>query len=189
MHRQEVTYSEAVKTILGELSGVLADVSAEQVESFLRALGGAKRIFATGEGRSGMAARAFAMRLMHLGLESYVIGDAVSPRIQAGDVVVVVSGSGKTARTLAAAKAAKAAGARVATVSASPSSGLAKLADEAIILPRATRSAAPSGKKSAQPLDSLFDQAAYLLLDAVVMILQAKLGRTQEDMAARHADL
>ena len=43
------------------------------------AIVGAKRIFVMGVGREGIAARAFPMRLMHLGKEIYWILDDTTP--------------------------------------------------------------------------------------------------------------
>jgi D-arabinose 5-phosphate isomerase GutQ len=40
--------------------------------------------------------RAFAMRLMHLGATSFVVGETITPSIQENDVFVAISGSGKT---------------------------------------------------------------------------------------------
>ena len=45
----------------------------EQVICFLSEIMRANRIFVVGAGRSGFVAKAFAMRLMHLSLEAYVV--------------------------------------------------------------------------------------------------------------------
>ncbi len=37
------------------------------------------RIFVTGLGRTGLMARGFAMRLMHLGRRVYHVGDVITP--------------------------------------------------------------------------------------------------------------
>ena len=51
-----------------EIHGVAAQIDREQLRGLADALIAAERIFVTGEGRSGFMAKAFAMRLMHLGL-------------------------------------------------------------------------------------------------------------------------
>ena len=37
-----------------------------------------------GAGRSGLVAKAFAMRLMHLGLEAFVVGETITPALNKG---------------------------------------------------------------------------------------------------------
>ena len=36
------------------------------------------------------------MRLMHLGLSAYVVGETISPAIYADDCILAISGSGET---------------------------------------------------------------------------------------------
>ncbi len=77
------------------------------------ALNAAQRVFVAGEGRSGFMAKAFAMRLMHLGLPVHVVGETTTPSVADGDVVVGVSGSGTTAGTVRVAEQAVKVGAAV----------------------------------------------------------------------------
>ncbi|MCJ7775565.1 MAG: SIS domain-containing protein, partial [Desulfobulbaceae bacterium] len=51
-------------------------------------------------GRSGFVAKAFGMRLTHLGLHVYIKGDATTPSFIRGDVYIPVSGSGDTREIL-----------------------------------------------------------------------------------------
>ncbi|MEM2817946.1 MAG: SIS domain-containing protein, partial [Archaeoglobaceae archaeon] len=60
----------------------------EKLNSFIRFIEEAERIFVVGIGRSGLVAKAFAMRLMHLGYKAFVIGETTTPRIEAGDLLV-----------------------------------------------------------------------------------------------------
>ncbi len=45
-----------------------------QIDNFIKALLSAKRVFVVGAGRSGLVVKAFAMRLMHLNIDVYVVG-------------------------------------------------------------------------------------------------------------------
>ena len=56
------------------------------------------------------------MRLMHMGKQVYVVGEIVTPSIQQGDLLLIVSGSGETESLVAMAKKAKRLGATIATV-------------------------------------------------------------------------
>lgn len=53
-----------------------------------------------GVGRSGFVARAFGMRLTHLGLHVYIKGDATTPSLIRGDVYIPITGSGNTREIL-----------------------------------------------------------------------------------------
>ena len=103
-------------TILQELSRTLTAVPPQKGEELADRICQAKRIFTAGAGRSGLAARAFAMRLMHLGYTAYVCGETTTPSLQADDLLLVVSGSGNTATLLCMAEKAKKLGAQLATL-------------------------------------------------------------------------
>lgn len=53
-------------------------------------------IFLAGAGRSGFVAKAFAMRLMHLGFYVYVFNESIAPPVNDGDIIIIVSKSGKS---------------------------------------------------------------------------------------------
>lgn len=53
-------------------------------------------IFLAGAGRSGFVAKAFAMRLMHLGFYVYVFNESLVPPVNDGDIIIIVSKSGKS---------------------------------------------------------------------------------------------
>lgn len=55
-----------------------------------------KTIFLAGAGRSGFVAKAFAMRLMHLGFYVYVFNETIAPPVQGGDIIIIISKSGKS---------------------------------------------------------------------------------------------
>jgi 6-phospho 3-hexuloisomerase len=88
-----------------------------------------KRVFVYGAGRSGLVAKAFAQRLMHIGIESYVIGETINPSVKPGDTVLLVPGSGETASTVAVGDKPKKVEALVISVTTRPDSSLARLSD------------------------------------------------------------
>ncbi|MET9127110.1 6-phospho-3-hexuloisomerase [Streptomyces sp. NPDC004528] len=160
-------------------------VAAERV---LSAVGTASRVFVFGQGRSGIALQALAMRLMHLGLRVHVVGEATTPAIQAGDVLLTASGSGTTPSVLAAAQAALESGATVAAITAAPHSPLASLTPAVLVIPAATKRDR-SGDASAQYAGSLFEQALWLTGDALFHVLWQRSGRTAEELWPRHSNL
>lgn len=175
---------DPLTTIARELEPVLARIDRDELEGTVRALEEAPRVFVTGEGRSGLMAKAFAMRLMHLGLTSYVVGETTTPAVAPGDLLVAVSGSGTTGHTVQIAQSAAGVGARVHAVTSDPDSPLGRLAAARLVLPAATKHRRPGEPASIQPLSSLFDQATHLTLDAVCLILAE---RRQVDNAAAKA--
>lgn len=86
-----------ITSVIEELRRTLTAVSYEQQEQLAAEIQKANRVFVAGAGRSGMMARCFAMRLMHMGITAYMVGEVVTPSIAAGDLLVIASGSGETA--------------------------------------------------------------------------------------------
>ena len=149
---------------------------------------GAERVFVHGAGRSGLALRMTAMRLMHLGLTVHVVGEVTSPAIGEGDVLLTASGSGTTSGIVGAAKAAVDAGARVAAMTAAAESPLAELATAVVVVPAAEK-LDRSGSASAQYAGGLFEQVVVLVGDALFHALWQRSGQSADDMWPRHANL
>jgi hexulose-6-phosphate isomerase (EC 5.-.-.-) len=93
------------------------------------------KVLVMGAGRSGLVGKAFAMRLLHLGFNSYVLGETIVPSISRGDVAVAISGSGRTGLIVEAADAAKKVGAYVIAITTYPESPLGQLADLVVMVP------------------------------------------------------
>jgi len=87
-----------------EISKSLSDKDTEIVEGLLLNAG---KIYSIGVGHSGLIGKIFAMKLMHLGLASYVVGDVTTPGFREGDIVVAISQSGETTSVVALSKKAK----------------------------------------------------------------------------------
>ncbi len=180
-------FGDAAKRILGEVGGVLALVDSGAVERLLDAVGSARRVYVAGEGRSGLVARTFAMRLVHLGLTAYACGETITPAIGDGDLCVACSGSGETPITRHRAEQSRRVGARVAAIVAAPGTPLGREADIEVVLPAPSKRS--PGVRSQQFGATLFEQALLLFLDAVVLLLQERRGASMESMSARHANL
>jgi len=139
-----------------------------------------RRWFFVGQGRSGLVARMAAMRLMHLGLDVHVQGEATTPAIDAHDRCVCVSGSGRTPTTIHHARIARDLGARVIAITADATAPLAVLADVALVVPI---------PRTSQFGGSLFEQVALVCLDAVVLAGSASDRDAYARMRMRHANL
>ncbi len=179
---------DALQIIQGEIAAVIAKVDRDQVGELVRRLDGSDRLFVTGEGRSGLMAKAFAMRLMHLGFVVYVIGETTTPAAVAGDTLVAVSGSGTTVGTVRVAEQVSRIGGHVLALTTEPASALGVLAEQSLILPAATKYRKPDESPTVQPLSSLFDQTSHLVLDAIVLHLARLRGIDNSRAATNHAN-
>jgi len=176
--------------IVQELEKTLSHIDNEQTDALLKTLLASERIFVAGAGRSGLMIRAFAMRLMHMGCEVYVVGEIVTPSISSNDVLMIASGSGATESLVVMARKAKTLGARIVLLTIDQDSPIAKLADSVVVIP------APSPKvqrelhiSSIQPMGSLFEQSLLLTLDAFILLLMERQQKTPDLMFTRHANL
>ncbi len=162
------------------------DIPDDVIERLLDVMQPASRIFTYGRGRSGNVAKAFAVRLMHLGYSTYVIGETITAPVQKDDVVICISGSGTTYPVVMTAELGRRQGAKVVAVTANADSEVANLAHVVVpIMP-------PEGNGSREryaPLGTIFETAAWLLCDGVVALLKDRLGETEEKMRERHATL
>ncbi len=180
----------SVNRILKEMQETLDRVSPEGAERLAEAVLKADRIYVAGGGRSGLMARALAMRLMHLGLVSYVVGETTTPAIQRGDLLLACSASGETQVTVLVSQVARQAGARVFAITATPGSPMARQADETIIVPAPSKLSEPAaGGGSTQYGGSLFEQALLVLLDAISLEIGRRLGTPPQELNSRHANL
>ena len=71
------------------------------------------RIFLTGSGRSGLALKAFAMRLAQLGKNAFFVGETTTPAIRDNDLLIIASSSGETSQLIKYADIAKNIGAKI----------------------------------------------------------------------------
>lgn len=177
--------NDDLSTVLGEIQGVAAKVDRAAVSALVDRLVEAPRVFVAGEGRSGLMGKAFAMRLMHLGLTVYAVGETITPSVGAGDLVVAISGSGTTGGTVRVAQGAVTAGASVHAVTTDPGSPLAEAAADVLVLPAATKYRRADEAPTIQPLSSLFDQITHIVLDVVA--LQVARRRDVDNDRARQA--
>jgi len=176
----------------------------EQVESMINLLVdvyGKKdtKILVMGAGRSGLVGRAFAMRLMHLGYNVFVLGDTIVPSIGRDDIVIAISGSGRTKLIVTAAEAAKKVGAKVIAITSYPNSPLGRLADIVVEIPGRTKIADIELDYFARqilgiheplaPLGTLFEDTTLAFLDGITVELMHRLGKTEDELRARHANI
>lgn len=175
--------------ILDEIHSVLEKIDEKSYEQFVSCIFNAKNIFVTGQGRSGLVSRTFAMRLTHIGLNAYCVGDATTPNIDRGDMLIACSSSGSTHITCYIAELAKKSHATVVAVTSHKNSPLAKQANIVIGLPVQEVSTDRKDSGSIQFRSTLFEQACLVYLDGVILSLVTRLNSSEKEMHKRHSIL
>lgn len=187
--------SAALRRIRSELDTTIDDLmegrhggGPASLDVFADLVARSQRVFVLGAGRSGLALRMTAMRLMHLGLDVHVIGEVTAPAIRMNDVLLTASGSGTTSGIVKAATTAVDVGARVAVITTAASSPLAQLADSVIVVPAAEK-LDRTATASTQYAGSLFEQVVVVLGDALFHMLWQRSGTRADELWLRHANL
>jgi 6-phospho-3-hexuloisomerase len=183
-----MTTNDTVRQILAEIDRVLSRVSEAEVAALCDAILSARRVVVYGLGREGLAIRGFAMRLMHLGFNVAVVFDMTTPPVGFGDLFLVSCGPGYLSTVEALTSIARRAGASVLMLTAQPQASLVQQADLRVYLPAQTMAEAESSG-SAQAMGSAFEQALWILFDALVPRLQAATGQHADDLRRRHTNL
>lgn len=180
------TFKESVAYIVEKTKNLLIDVDEGQIQRVCEIFLGAERIFLYGAGRSGLVAKAFAIRLVHLGFQTYVIGETITPPVRENDLVVVISGSGETIPSVMTAEIAKKMGAKLIVITSRSDSKIVEYADISVVLPAECKE---EKKKKLAPLGTLFEAAAWIFTDGLVAKLMEMKGESEEKMKERHATL
>ena len=193
---------EASEEIIKGISEVISGLDPSQVEKMLEALldvrAEERKALVVGAGRSGLVGKAFAMRLMHLGFNVYVMGETITPTIGDGDLVIVVSGSGSGALSTTAANMAKRLGALVLAVTSYPDSALGRTADLVVVVPGREVVAREEEYRSRQllgehaslaPMGTLFEDSCTVFLDSIIAELMTRLEVSEEAMKGKHTTI
>ncbi|WP_304125325.1 6-phospho-3-hexuloisomerase [Methanosphaera cuniculi] len=191
-------YDDALNDIIENITKTTKNVKDEEVTQMTKMLEDVENIFVMGLGRSGLVARAFAMRLMHLGLSVYVVGETTTPAIRENDCLLAISGSGETSHIISTTEIAKGIGSKIIAITSYPESTLGKLSDIIIQLQGRTKIDAENDYTSRQisgmhqtlsPMGTIFEISALIFLDSIIAQMMNDLGQTEKDLKARHTVL
>lgn len=181
---------EILRDITAELARTFDAMDAGQIDELERRLLAADRVFVAGAGRSLLAIRGLAMRLMHFGFTAYVVGETVTPAIGPGDLLLIASGSGSTGSLVVMAQKCKDAGADLALITTRPDSPIGHLADHIVHLEAYTAKLPDSGIKSVQLGGNTFEQGVLILGDAIIIHIATQVeGDHNAELMTRHANL
>jgi len=179
-------FKDSIEFIQRKIKDILGNVSQEEINKAKKLFLKSNRIFVYGAGRSGLVAKAFAIRLVHLGYQSFVIGETITAPVSKGDLVVIVSGSGETIPAVMTAEIAYNLEAHVISITAKKESEIAKYADITIYI---NSTCYEEKRKKFAPLGTLFEASVWILLDGIIADLLEDKHETEENMRQRHATL
>ncbi|MBQ9480359.1 MAG: SIS domain-containing protein [Selenomonadaceae bacterium] len=156
-----------INSIINELEAAAPQVLDDKVDAMIDAVSNHERVFVYGTGRSGLMLKAFAMRLMQLGLTAYVVGETTTPSVKRGDLLVIASASGETDTVVSAVSKAVKGGVDVAAITGNHESSVSRLVKPLVTIDSSTKFSTSSA--SAQPLGSLFEQMLLLYFDSIAL--------------------
>ena len=183
---EKMIFSKSIEYIQYKVKDILSKISQDDIDQVKKLFFDSNRIFVYGAGRSGLVAKAFAIRLVHLGFQTFVIGETITAPVQKGDLVVIVSGSGETIPAVMTADIAHNLGARVISITGKKKSEVAKYADITLYI---SASCNDIERKKYAPLGTLFEASVWILLDGLIADLLESKNETEENMRRRHATL
>ncbi len=156
-----------------------------------------RRFFLLASGRSGMILQCFATRLVHLDAEVHMVSNMVSiPALRKEDILIVLSGSGKTSIVVSLLNnyVNTVKPYSIVSITSHPETIIGRVADICIKLKGRTKrdkikATDPSKDRAIlTPEGTAFEQVAFTYLDAIIAELAIKLGKTNEDMLKKHSE-
>jgi len=191
---------DMMQLMASKIRAIATTISDEDVENFIEKLLKAKRIYVMGAGRSGLVAKAFAMRLMHLGLEAFVVGETITPALNAGDIIVIFSGSGRTRTVADIAETAKEIGAKICLITSNADSRIGKISDCVVIIEHQRDTVKDDAAefeirqmmgdhKSFAPLGTLFETTSMIFADAIISRLMEITKTDENALKNRHTNI
>ncbi len=186
---------ESMNFIADHIKRVASNLDTASCTALVNSVLSSEKIFLMGAGRSGLAARAFAMRLMHMGFNVYVVSETTTPAVRPQDLVIAVSGSGETPSIASLGTIAKKIGSKLATITSNKDSVMGEISDIVVVVPGRTKKDINRedyherrmiGYPQLAPLGTIFEITALVFLDAIISELMVRTGISEEDLRSRH---
>lgn len=192
-------YTLIIKAAIKEITDNVIDASQslekDNIKKAIDVLTSSDNVFVMGMGRSGLVAKAFAMRLMHLGISVYVVGETITPAITKNDSLLAISGSGETSTIVSTAKIVKKRNAKLIAITSYPNSTVGKLSDHIIYIKGRTKIDSEQNyikrqingrHQSLAPMGTLFEVTSLIFLDGLIAELMHKMQKTEDDLKEKH---
>ncbi len=189
----------SMRLIVENLNEIIDRLDRETIRAMVQKILQGERVFVMGAGRSGLVAKAFAMRLMHLGFSVYVVGETTTPAVRPQDIMIAISGSGETHSIADLGKIVKDIGSTLITVTSKKESTLGRISDVAMILPSKTKNDLDAGGylernirgdyKNLPPLGTSFEITSLIFLDSIISQLIMLTGASEAELKSRHTNI
>ena len=186
---------KVTKEMLQNATWSTEQLNEKDIEGMVDTLLKAKKIFVLGVGHSGLIGKVFAMKLAHLGFNSYVVGDVTTPGLKEGDVMVAISQSGETSTILTLCRKAKELGGKIIAITSSPKSTLSKLANHTVLIRAKSKNIdfanfSLLGDEAHKNMSgALFGLNIYLFFYGLICELADVTGQTPRQIDSRHANI
>jgi 6-phospho-3-hexuloisomerase len=198
---ESMSVQNMMRLMASKVDEAADSITDDEVDGFIGEILNAPRIFVIGAGRSGLVAKTFAMRLMHLGMSAYVVGETITPAMEKDDLIIAFSGSGATKMVAELCETAKAIGGRIALVSSNGDSRIGKISDSVVVV-ESHRDQLPDDSAdfgigqitgdihtSFAPLGTLFETTALVFADCTISAIMDILHCEECDLKSRHANI
>ncbi|HJJ33709.1 MAG TPA: 6-phospho-3-hexuloisomerase [Methanocorpusculum sp.] len=200
MNPEGRSVSNMMRIMANRIDSIASAINQDEIAAFIGGILEAKRIYVIGAGRSGLVAKSFAMRLMHTGFTSYVVGETITPAVAAGDLLIAFSGSGNTKYVADIAETAKSIGVKIALVSSNKDSRVGKIVDYFI---RIETQRDPiqqdtheyeirqmlGAYRSFAPLGTIFETTSLIFSDAVISTIMELRKIDESELKMRHTNI
>lgn len=191
---------DMMRLMASKIRATATNLSDGEITAFLQEILNADRIYVMGAGRSGLVAKAFAMRLMHLGFTAYVVGETITPAMRPNNLLVIFSGSGQTKTIADIAVTSHEVGGRIALITSNRESRIALIADAIVIIENQRDKVGDETAEfevrqmtgeygSFAPLGTLFETASMVFADACISMLMEISKIDEKELKNRHANI
>ena len=172
--------------VLNEIQTALSKSNFKDLNLFVEKILTCEKIVVYGAGRVGLVMKSFSMRLDHLGLESFFLGDSNVPKVDNKDLLIIGSGSGRTPSVKTIVDIAEKNGLDIICITADKNSVIANSSVSVLFIDTQTKDTDSELRLSVQPMTTLFEQTLLITLDSIILMLMSKLNETHETMMLRH---
>lgn len=186
---QKTDYKNASKLIIKEIENVLLKVDQTDVDTLIKEILKADKVFMIAVGRVFLAMQCFCKRLVHLGVDANLVGAVNEKAFTPKDLLLVASGSGESVLPVVIAKKASKLRGRIGLITSADSSTIKSMSDFTVRLHCPTKNNKEEGVKSIQPMSTLFDQSLHIFGDIIALSLQDIKQLPSDELWKYHANL
>lgn len=192
-------FDKISEAMLGEVATALTAIDADELSNLVKDVCGARKVCCYGVGRERLVMQALVMRLSHMGLQAWMVGEANTPAVGTDDILLASAGPSFYNTVNAICLAAIRAGTKVVAFTGHQTAPL-PFADRVVRIPahpvNLSLSKIPQNETAdgdaldkVMPLGSGFEATLWMMFECLCVMIQKKLGVKESEMLARHTNL